>query len=610
MALYNPALLKKLSSTLNSSSLKWYVKRIGRMGLAEVFFRLIDIFNKFALSLSPKGPKHEFAHIDFDWRCIQNSQFNVRKNHDAPIDESILIYGKEWTVCNQEGVNWEGLLSGFDSKSIRTFKVRYRNSGKLEDDIRFSWELNRMTWVYPLAFSTEESKNLKALEYLRDFLKSDQPGYGLRWNSMIELAVQSISLLALSSRLAQYLTAADKEMLQNSLSSRYKWLQKLPSRYSSNNNHRIAELTALIFLAESAGFQKSSYRYQGHLMSELERQTLQDGFNAELSPGYHLFVLELIIVLCKLFPEMKFISEFSSSAFKMLSVAQSIERINQLWPDFNDSDDAMLFSVLVPSGNRIEFLADFFGVRSFDETRKLLTLPEAGYTFLQHAFKNSHLSIAIDHGDIGFGAIAAHGHADSLALWLVINKIPVLVESGTYSYHSNLTLRNYLRSGIAHNTITIDHESLSSPEGPFLWNPKNCAQSDLVKAEYDSKKGFIQVIAKYKKTKKYGAGTAVRTVSIDDDCLTIADSATSGMSLESHFILSPAFQLKERSGDVRFLFSNGDGIVFTVSCDPQSTISIMPVDISPSYGVLEKSCRVTVHGRSGNMTQFRFDEME
>jgi len=99
-------------------------------------------------------------------------------------------------------------------------------------------------------------------------------------------------------------------------------------------------------------------------------------------------------------------------------------------------------------------------------------------------------------------------------------------------------------------------------------------------------------------------------VSIDDDCLTIADSATSGMSLESHFILSPAFQLKERSGDVRFLFSNGDGIVFTVSCDPQSTISIMPVDISPSYGVLEKSCRVTVHGRSGNMTQFRFDEME
>ena len=128
MALDTSALLKKLSSTVNSSSLKWYLKRIGRMGLAEVFFRLIDIFNKFALSLSPKGPKREFAPIDFDWRRIQNSQFNVRKNPDAPINDLILIYGKEWTVCNQEGVNWEGLLSGFDSKSIRTFKVRYRNS--------------------------------------------------------------------------------------------------------------------------------------------------------------------------------------------------------------------------------------------------------------------------------------------------------------------------------------------------------------------------------------------------------------------------------------------------------------------------------------------------
>jgi hypothetical protein len=603
------ALIEKISSALSSVSLKWYMNRLKRMSKAEVFFRLIDIFVKFQLSLFPKGPKREFSYINFDWEYIQYCQFEVRSNNEIPINDSIVIYGKDWSPLNHEGINWESFLSGVNSKKIRTFKIRYRDSERLEDDIRFSWELNRMTWLYSSAFSKDKSRNLQALEYLRDFLESDHPGHGLRWNSMIEIAIQSISLQLLSSRLAQYLDASDQELLQVSLSNRYRWLQKLPSRYSSNNNHRIAELAALIFLAESAGIRKFSECYQNRLLRELERQTLRDGFNAELSPDYHLFVLELVVVLCKLLPDLKFISELSSRALQMLSVAQSIERINQVWPSFNDSDDAMLLSALVSSDKRIDFLSEFFGVRPIDETRQLLTLSDAGYTFLQHKFRDSLVSIAIDHGAIGFGDIAAHGHADSLALWLVIDKIPVLVESGTYSYHSNLALRNYLRSGIAHNTITIDQESLSSPEGPFLWNPKNCAQSSLVKAEYDSKTGIIQVIAKYKKTNTHEAGIAVRTVSIDENFLTVEDTATSGDSLESHFILSPAFQLKERRGDVGYFFTNDNGITFTLSCDPQSTISIMPVDISPSYGVLEKSCRVTVHGKSGITTQFRFDEM-
>jgi hypothetical protein len=131
-----------------------------------------------------------------------------------------------------------------------------------------------------------------------------------------------------------------------------------------------------------------------------------------------------------------------------------------------------------------------------------------------------------------------------------------------------------------------------------------------VKAEYNSVRGSVQVNAKYKKTSKHDAGTAVRTISIDENRLTIEDSATTGESIESHFILSPHFQLKERSGDVRFLFTSDDGVFFTISCDRQSTLSIMPVEVSPSYGVLQKSCRVTVHGKSRNVTQFRFNEME
>lgn len=46
---------KGFSSTLVSTSLRWYVNRIRRMGVGEVFFRLVDVVNKFHLRLAPGG---------------------------------------------------------------------------------------------------------------------------------------------------------------------------------------------------------------------------------------------------------------------------------------------------------------------------------------------------------------------------------------------------------------------------------------------------------------------------------------------------------------------------------------------------------------------------
>ena len=54
-------------------------------------------------------------------------------------------------------------------------------------------------------------------------------------------------------------------------------------------------------------------------------------------------------------------------------------------------------------------------------------------------------SLIFDHGPVGYLSIAAHGHADTLAVWLSIGTQPVFVDAGTYLYHSSKALRDAFR---------------------------------------------------------------------------------------------------------------------------------------------------------------------
>lgn len=49
------------------------------------------------------------------------------------------------------------------------------------------------------------------------------------------------------------------------------------------------------------------------------------------------------------------------------------------------------------------------------------TFEEGGYTFLRS--KNGKVVIGIDHAPLGFGSIAAHGHADALSFQLYVDAI-------------------------------------------------------------------------------------------------------------------------------------------------------------------------------------------
>jgi hypothetical protein len=99
-----------------------------------------------------------------------------------------------------------------------------------------------------------------------------------------------------------------------------------------------------------------------------------------------------------------------------------------------------------------------------------------------------------DAAPLGYLSLAAHGHADALSLTLSIAGRPLLIDPGTYCYHTERRWRDYFRGTSAHNTLRIDQQDQSVAGGPFLWTrhaevqclafERGCERQELVAEHY------------------------------------------------------------------------------------------------------------------------------
>jgi hypothetical protein len=101
----------------------------------------------------------------------------------------------------------------------------------------------------------------------------------------------------------------------------------------------------------------------------------------------------------------------------------------------------------------------------------LRAFPHAGYYLLGDRFETpDEVKLLVDAGPLGYLSIAAHGHADALSIALSVGGEEVLVDPGTYAYHTAPEWRRYFRSTRAHNTVQIDGRDQSDQSGNFMWS--------------------------------------------------------------------------------------------------------------------------------------------
>ncbi len=96
--------------------------------------------------------------------------------------------------------------------------------------------------------------------------------------------------------------------------------------------------------------------------------------------------------------------------------------------------------------------------------------PHGGYAILgDHFGTPEEIRIVADAGPLGYLSIAAHGHADALAFTLSVAGQEMLIDPGTYAYHTQRQWRDYFKGTSAHNTVRVDGIDQSVSGGNFLW---------------------------------------------------------------------------------------------------------------------------------------------
>ena len=104
--------------------------------------------------------------------------------------------------------------------------------------------------------------------------------------------------------------------------------------------------------------------------------------------------------------------------------------------------------------------------QSSGENNGLRVFEQGGVSVANDNF-GRRVHLVFDHGPLGLMPLAAHGHADALAVWLTIDGEPVFIDAGTYRYFSGGDTRSELREGLAHNSLVITILRPAAPQ-PLL----------------------------------------------------------------------------------------------------------------------------------------------
>lgn len=379
-------------------------------------------------------------------------------------------------------------------------------------DIRTNWELNRHYQFIGLAknyYVTSDSVYLDELKDLfYDWNNKNKFLHGVEWTSAMELGIRVVAWIYMYSfikkRNESYKETKDEQFLNKILSGIVTMVQYIiahRAKYTSANNHLIIEMFSVAFAGIFLNRKDWLDLSLKILSEELVKQNYKDGVNKEMSLHYQSFVMEaygILYLTCKKnniqLPD--FWKKYLSSMSEFL--ADCCGEYGEVIV-FGDNDEGKIIDFLGKQEDYYRYVLQLMGMildkryiveqmineniywlvdkKDIEQYRvKDLYIPQhvschelGGYTILRS--KDRKVLIGMDHAKLGFGAIAAHGHADALSIQVFYEGHPVLVDAGTYNYHVPDQARNEYRSTRMHNTVWVKCEQ-AEMLGPFLWGKR------------------------------------------------------------------------------------------------------------------------------------------
>ena len=512
------------------------------------------------------------------------------------------------------------LLKGPDYEQwpkIFCYDLDYKQRDDL-GDARTNWEKNRhFDWVLlaKAYYVSRDEKYYKELTEKIDIWFEENPFlHGISWVSAMELAIRTINwMYALTFVRA---TGNDIDLLRVGIINIVDYLTKHYSRYSSANNHLLVEASTIGI----AGFvfHHQSWKDLGIriLTEELEKQNYADGINKELSLHYQTFGMEAYLLLAHISGESRWNDMLQNQCEY---VAHATWREKAIC-EFGDDDEGKILDfqggkwhqwewVLqlgsLVTGNRYSDFMDVcensWWLFKDNEIEAIKQKPlynnrhSKCYTFGGNSFlrdKEDRVLIGIDHAALGYGTLAAHGHADALSFQVLLDGEFVFTDPGTYIYHCDLEHRNAFRKTINHNTVCISGKDQSEMLGAFLWGKRAECKLEHFESNEDldvliaSHDGYKPII--HQRTFKWEKSIRI---------LKIKDSFSNETEWISTLMLGKDIRIVSKTNELVELQSGSNMIVVSVNT-PIEEIKIEDVEVSTEYGVKSPSKAIRIYGHA------------
>jgi hypothetical protein len=504
----------------------WYLKRLRRMSSAEVVHRLArgvrTVSSQFA---SPEPPARDDLATDF--RFLPPF---IALSPDALIPAADRVLAGRYSFFDLEDCDlgdppqWNrDPLTHRVAGARRASAIDYRDEREV-GNIKYLWEANRHLHLATLAQAhalTGDSRYALGIQQQIDsWIEQCPPGRGPNWVSALELGIRLINWsvawqLLGGARAKLFATAEGAAFRERWLRSIYEQTRMIVgnlSRFSSANNHLIGEATGVYVAASTWPLWPQmhvwSERCHKILEEECHRQNASDGGNREQAFAYQTFVLDFLLIagLAARARGEDFSPAYWRRVEFMVDFLASMTSYAGRLPMIGDGDDGYVVRLapepgFSPHGSLIATGAVLFdradlaakagaldsktttllgveAVRRLTHLRRRgrtgfrpqLQFAETGYYLLGNAFETpDEVRLLVDAGPLGYLSIAAHGHADALAFTLDIGDKEILIDPGTYAYHTDPAWRRYFRGTLAHNTVGVDGEDQSVQAGNFMW---------------------------------------------------------------------------------------------------------------------------------------------
>ena len=514
-------------TTPRAGRLGWYATRARMMGPREIGWRIAMAANGATRTLAPRartrgvlaeptGSSWERAYQSFRngedrpvvldraraaaiARELPEEADAVVRAADAVLDGTFAFFGNppvrypgriDWHLDPRDGFRWP---------DIPASRINHRTQ---RGDAKWIWELNRLQHLPWFAqawlFTGDDTYADAALDQLDSWLDQNPTGHGIAWRGGFEAGLRAISVAiavqGLRDSPAMTLERYRRIVTMLAESADLCWRDR--SRFSSANNHLLGELAGVatvgILFPELAGAQRRERDALAALAQEADRQILPDGAGAEQSSAYLVFSAQLLLVPAALLqlrgdrPPAAIRGAVRRSAGYLADLVGDGDPL----PRYGDEDGGFAVRLhpepVATLERHLALVEATVGgprpattglpARWFADcgTRE----PEApavrtGSWYAPHGgvvvVRRPRQRIMMDVGPLGYLSLAAHGHADALAVTIAADGHDLIGDPGTGSYYAEPSWRNSFRRTRMHATVAVDDLDQSVAGGPFMW---------------------------------------------------------------------------------------------------------------------------------------------